>query len=191
VLLDEPFSSLDAGLREESGRAVVRALRTAGAAALLVTHDQGEALSLADQVAVMASGRFLQVGSSAEVYLTPEHPGVAAFLGAATLLPGEVGDDGAVDSPLGQVTLTTPQPAGPVTLVVRPEQVQVSTDATSGTKGIIEEVSFFGHDATIRVRLSDDVRVTARVPGTGIPDLGTTVTLEVVGPLVGYAGDQR
>ncbi|MFI5623743.1 ABC transporter ATP-binding protein [Nocardioides sp. NPDC051685] len=188
VLLDEPFSSLDAGLREESGRAVVRALRTAGAAALLVTHDQGEALSLADQVAVMASGRFLQVGSSVDVYLTPEHPGVAAFLGSATLLPAEV-VDGRVVSPLGEVTLTTAQPAGPVTLVVRAEQVQVSADATSGTKGVVEEVSFFGHDATIRVRVSDDVRVTARVPGTGIPDIGATVTLEVVGPLVGYPGD--
>ena len=78
-----------------------------------------------------------------------------------------------------------------MTLVVRAEQVQVSADATSGTKGVVEEVSFFGHDATIRVRLSDDVRVTARVPGTGIPDIGATVALEVVGPLVGYAGDAR
>jgi iron(III) transport system ATP-binding protein len=191
VLLDEPFSSLDAGLREESGRAVVRALRTAGAAALLVTHDQGEALSLADQVAVMSAGRFLQVGSAVEVYLTPEHPEVAAFLGSATLLPGEVGGDGRVDSPLGEVALITPRPAGPVTLVVRAEQVQISVDATSGTKGVVEEVSFFGHDATIRVRLSHDVRVTARVPGTGIPDIGATVALDVVGPLVGYAGDSR
>ncbi|MGH3370767.1 MAG: TOBE domain-containing protein, partial [Nocardioidaceae bacterium] len=147
------------------------------------------ALSLADQVAVMASGRFLQVGSAVEVYLAPEHPAVAAFLGSATLLPGEVGGDGRVDSPLGEVALITPRPAGPVTLVVRAEQVQVSTDATSGTKGVVEEVSFFGHDATIRVRLSDDVRVTARVPGTGIPDIGATVALEVVGPLVGYPGD--
>ena len=60
----------------------------------------------------------------------------------------------------------------------RPQQtpaqrvLQVSADATSGTKGVVEEVSFFGHDATIRVRVSDDVRVTARVPGTGIPDIG-------------------
>src|ERR671910_308469 len=74
VLLDEPFSSLDASLREDTGRAVVRALRAAGAAALLVTHDQGEALSLADQVAVMMGGTFLQVASPAAVYLTPAEP---------------------------------------------------------------------------------------------------------------------
>ena len=115
---------------------------------------------------------------------------IVGSLGSATLLPGEV-VDGRVESPLGEVTLTTAQPSGPVTLVVRAEQVQVSADATSGTKGVVEEVSFFGHDATIRVRVSDDVRVTARVPGTGIPDIGATVTLEVVGPLVGYAGDIR
>ena len=71
VLLDEPFSSLDAGLREDTGRSVARALRAAGAAALLVTHDQGEALSLADQVAVMIDGAFLQVDAPATVYLAP------------------------------------------------------------------------------------------------------------------------
>ncbi|THI94015.1 ABC transporter ATP-binding protein, partial [Nocardioides sp.] len=88
VLLDEPFSSLDASLREETGRAVVRALRAAGAAAVLVTHDQGEALSLADQVAVMVDGSFLQVAAPADVYLTPADPRVAAFLGHAALVAG-------------------------------------------------------------------------------------------------------
>ena len=96
VLLDEPFSSLDAGLREETGRAVVRALRASGAAAVLVTHDQGEALSLADQVAVLADGVLLQAGTPAELSSNPV-PAVADFLGHATLLVGEVvasGEDG-------------------------------------------------------------------------------------------------
>ena len=88
VLLDEPFSSLDAGLREETGRAVARALRASEATAVLVTHDQGEALSLADQVAVMADGRFLQVATPNEVYLDPASPDVAAFVGHAALVPG-------------------------------------------------------------------------------------------------------
>jgi iron(III) transport system ATP-binding protein len=188
VLLDEPFSSLDAGLREETGRAVVRALRAAGATALLVTHDQGEALSLADQVAVMSDGRFLQVASPAEVYLAPEHPDVATFLGSSTLLAGEVGADGRVGSPLGEVTLTTPLPAGPVTLVARAEQVHIST-ADGAVPGVVDEVSFFGHDATIRVRLASGEVVTTRVPGLGIPAIGTKVGLEVVGPLVGYPAD--
>ena len=88
VLLDEPFSSLDAGLREDTGRAVARALRASGATAVLVTHDQGEALSLADQVAVMSAGRFLQVSSPADIYLRPASPEVAGFVGHATLLAG-------------------------------------------------------------------------------------------------------
>ena len=88
VLLDEPFSSLDAGLREDTGRAVARALRASGATAVLVTHDQGEALSLADQVAVMRAGRFLQVSPPAEIYLRPASPEVAGFVGHATLLAG-------------------------------------------------------------------------------------------------------
>ena len=75
VLLDEPFSSLDAGLREETGRAVVRALQVSGAAGVLVTHDQGEALSLADQVAVMANGRFLRVDAPRQIYLSRRRAG--------------------------------------------------------------------------------------------------------------------
>jgi iron(III) transport system ATP-binding protein len=195
VLLDETFSSLDAGLREETGRAVVRALRAAGAAALLVTHDQGEALSLADQVAVMADGRFLQVAAPTDVYLFPEHPEVAAFLGSATLLAGEAAADGRVSSALGHVPVASPMPTGRVTLVVRAEQVQVVTDSTlddpadDTVPGVVEEVSFFGHDATIRVRLAGGELVTARVPGQAIPALGTKVGLEIAGPLVAYPAD--
>ena len=77
VLLDEPFSSLDAGLREDTGRAVVRALRASGATGVIVTHDQGEALSSADRVAVMSAGRFLQVAAPAELYLAPASATVA------------------------------------------------------------------------------------------------------------------
>ena len=74
MLLDEPFSSLDAGLRLETGQAVAQALRAAGATAVLVTHDQGEALSLADQVAVMRDGRVAQVAAPADLYRSPATP---------------------------------------------------------------------------------------------------------------------
>ena len=143
VLLDEPFSSLDAGLREDTGRAVARALRAAGATAVLVTHDQGEALSLADQVAVMADGRFLQVASPAQIYLRPASPRVAGFMGHATLLEGFASGRTATCG-LGEVTLLHDF-AGPVLLALRPEQVNVApagargsrptwwTSATSGT----------------------------------------------------------
>ena len=134
VLLDEPFSSLDAGLREDTGRAVARALRASGATALLVTHDQGEALSLADQVAVMSRGRFLQVSSPADIYLRPASPAVAGFVGHATLLDGSAsGDAGrpATSAPSGSSTPST----GPVLLAVRPEQVTVAPGGRRGGRG--------------------------------------------------------
>ena len=89
VLLDEPFSSLDAGLRAATREEVRKVLKETGTAALLVTHDQEEALSFADRLGVMRGGEILQVGTPAEVYLRPKTPFVAQFLGRTNLLPGE------------------------------------------------------------------------------------------------------
>src|SRR5918994_2018075 len=88
VLLDEPFSALDAGLRERLREDVAAILRGAGTSALLVTHDQSEALSLADTVAVLNEGRLEQVGTPEEVYERPRTHWVASFLGDADVLPG-------------------------------------------------------------------------------------------------------
>ena len=187
VLLDEPFSSLDAGLREDTGRAVARALRASGATAILVTHDQGEALSLADQVAVMAAGRFLQVSPPADIYLTPATPAVAAFVGHATLLRGTA-ENGRARCELGQVSLAGGL-SGPVLLAVRPEQVAVATSVSddAGVEAEVLEVSFFGHDATLRTRVLDqDAVVIARVPAGGVPTPGTKVRLRVVGDVMAF-----
>jgi iron(III) transport system ATP-binding protein len=184
VLLDEPFSSLDAGLREDTGRAVARALRTSGAAALLVTHDQGEALSLADQVAVMVRGRFLQVSPPAEVYLRPASPTVAGFVGHATLLPGEAAG-GCASSVLGTLPILGGH-EGPVLLVVRPEQVSITTGA-GGVPAQVIDVSFFGHDATVRARVQDaDTVVVARVLAGGVPEPGAAVRLGVAGQVLAF-----
>ena len=189
VLLDEPFSSLDAGLREDTGRAVARALRASGATAVLVTHDQGEALSLADQVAVMSAGRFLQVSSPADIYLRPASPEVAGFVGHATLLPGTA-DAGAATSDLGRVTLVRPM-TGPVLLVVRPEQVSVTAGPAGvtgdGVTADVVEVSYFGHDATLRVRVRNSESVViARVPAGSVPAPGTPVCLRVSGDVLAF-----
>ncbi len=186
VLLDEPFSSLDAGLREETGRAVVRALRASGAAAVLVTHDQGEALSLADQVAVMARGRFLQVGPPLDVYLSPADEEVAAFLGHAALLPGVLDDGGSVpvaDCALGRVPVRGLPRRGAVTLAIRPEQLMVlPTGDLGGVEAEVLDVSFFGHDATVRARVpGHDVPLTARTAADAVPRSGDLVRLRVVG----------
>jgi iron(III) transport system ATP-binding protein len=183
VLLDEPFSSLDAGLREDTGRAVARALRASDATALLVTHDQGEALSLADQVAVMSRGRFLQVSSPADIYLRPASPAVAGFVGHATLLDGSARGTQA-SCELGDVQLLDPQD-GPVLLAIRPEQVTVAPEG--GVRAEVLDVSYFGHDATIRARVQGgEAVVIARVTAGGVPTPGTTVCLRVSGAVLAF-----
>ncbi|HYG92503.1 MAG TPA: ABC transporter ATP-binding protein [Nocardioides sp.] len=186
VLLDEPFSSLDASLREDTGRAVVRALRAAGAAAILVTHDQGEALSLADQVAVMMEGTFLQVATPAEIYLAPAEPRVASFLGHASLLRGRAGPGGTATSALGPVRLRGAVEPGPVLLAVRAEQVQVRPEPADGAAGEVIDASFYGHDATIRVRLDSGEGLSARTPATAVPVAGDRVRICLVGEVVAF-----
>ena len=189
VLLDEPFSSLDAGLREETGRTVARALRASEATAVLVTHDQGEALSLADRVAVMADGRFLQVDTPSAVYLDPATPAVAAFVGHSALVPATA-RAGTAESALGRLPVRGAT-EGSVLLAVRPEQVAVTgKDEPGSLAAEVLEVSFFGHDATLRVRVScqdDLVDVTARVPAGEVPEPGTQVGVRVVGEVLAFA----
>lgn len=187
VLLDEPFSSLDAGLREGTGRAVVAALRSAGASALIVTHDQGEALSLADQVAVMIDGRFRQVSSPAQVYLAPADPRVASFIGHATLLPGVATARASASCALGALPLSKAVEIGPVQIAVRAEQVQVHRAGGLGVEGVVEDVSFYGHDAAATVRLHGGERVAARIPATGVPESGVRVRVEVLGEVVAFS----
>ena len=197
VLLDEPFSSLDAGLREETGRSVVRAVRAAGASALLVTHDQGEALSLADQVAVMAEGRFLQVGSPLSVYLEPADAAVATFLGHAALVRGVTNGGGTASSLLGPLPLKGLHDAGELLLAIRPEQLEVTRpDADRGDvrpEGVVAtvlDVSFFGHDATVRVTVDGHPDVlTARTPADSVPQTGDRVLLQVNGEVLGFTAD--
>lgn len=186
VLLDEPFASLDASLREETGRAVREALLAAGAAALLVTHDRGEAMSLGDQVAVMHEGRFLQVAQPAEVYLRPAAVEVARFVADALVLPGDL-SGGRASSGLGTVDV---DPAagvgtdGPCLLAVRREQISVH--AGDGVKALVTEVSYFGREAVVRAQLVSpgaDLLVSAHVPAQAVPVVGQEVALSVTGPV--------
>ena len=183
VLLDEPFSSLDAGLREDTGRAVRRALQASGATAVLVTHDQGEALSLADQVAVMREGRLVQVGTPDEVYRHPADVGVASFVGGAVLLPGTA-SGAVVHCALGDLTVVGEGATGDVQVLVRPEQL-VLGDVGFAARAI--EVNYYGHDASVRLELlPDGPSVVARTSGDKAPSPGTDVRLSVRGQVVVY-----
>jgi iron(III) transport system ATP-binding protein len=178
VLLDEPFSSLDAGLREDTGHAVSAALRAVGATAVLVTHDQGEALSLADQVAVMREGRLVQVDAPADVYRHPSDQGVARFVGGAVLLPGTAAGAYATCA-LGELAVDGKPVTGEVEVLIRPEQIRLGEE---GVGAVVQEISYFGHDAAVRLALHDGgAAVVARVTGGDVPQPGADVHLTVRG----------
>ena len=184
VLLDEPFSSLDASLRGSTSRAVRRALEATNTTALLVTHDQNEALSLADQVAVMRAGRLVQSAPPSEVYLSPSDPQVAEFVGRAVVLPGTAAGTRAACA-LGEVVLTGPAD-GQVSLMIRPEQVYVDQAHADGVRGTVDEVDYYGHDCAVRVRLEDGTTVLSRLAGVRHPAAGDVVHLRVTGPVRAY-----
>lgn len=189
VLLDEPFSSLDAALRISAGREVTRVLRQAGSTALLVTHDQGEALSLADRVAVMDEGRISQVDSPAQLYGAPVDVHVGTFVGDANLLPGVLATDGATCI-LGAVGLRSrPRAAvgAVVTLLVRPEQLRLVRPGTGACAARVVEVTFYGPYASIVLTLEGGTTLVARVDPTQVPVSGESVGVEVVGVAGVYA----
>ena len=183
VLLDEPFSSLDAALRISAGREVTRVLRHAGTTALLVTHDQGEALSLADRVAVMSEGRISQVDRPAELYAAPADARVGTFVGDANLLVGRLVADGATCA-LGAVRLRS-RPAvedgDTVTLLVRPEQLRLVATASGRCPAEVVEVVFYGPHASVRLSLEDGTALVARVDPAHVPAQGALVGIEITG----------
>ncbi|MFF3325153.1 ABC transporter ATP-binding protein [Streptomyces sp. NPDC002889] len=178
VLLDEPFNALDSALRSGVRADVRAALRATGATALLVTHDQQEALSTADLVAVVRGGAIAQCGSPQEVYQRPADPWVAGFVGDAVLLPGTDGTDadgnGTVATALGPVPLATTAgrgPAGPRegTVLLRPEQLELTAAASAAAHGTVVNVCFYGHDAMVTVDVDGlerpvDIRVAGPIP---------------------------
>lgn len=177
VLLDEPFSALDAGLREEL-RADVRAtLKAAGATALLVTHDQEEALGIADHVVVLRDGAVAQFARPQTIYTSPADLGVALFVGEAVTFPGTA-RSGQVETPLG--TLPT-SGDGPGTVLLRPEQLILGA---TGVPSTVDDVRFHGHDATVLLRLADGAQVRARVQGRISVRAGDSVSVSVDGPVL-------
>lgn len=183
MLLDEPFSSLDAGLRAATRNAVADTLSEAGVTTLLVTHDQEEALSIADQVAVMRDGRFTQVGTTREVYLSPRTRFTAEFLGDCVFLPCTV-RDGVAACVLGRL----PAPGstdGAATLMLRPEQLhatEVSDDSGVAGLGTVVATQFLGSDVLLTIEPTADADpITVRQCSFGCPDVNTRVTVEVLG----------
>jgi iron(III) transport system ATP-binding protein len=187
VLLDEPFSALDAALRAETRLAVAAALRQAGATALLVTHDQSEALSMGRQVAVLRTGRLVQVATPDRVYRQPADPELAQFVGEAVLLVGVAGN-GRVMCALGSLRVAVPVADGDVTIMLRPEQIRiVPPDDATATKAGVQSLFYYGQDAVVSLILRPaGACITARVPGYTLPPLGDVVGVRVEGCAMAY-----
>jgi iron(III) transport system ATP-binding protein len=193
VLLDEPFSGLDAALRARVRTEVRAILRAAGVTALFVTHDQEEALSLADRVAVMHDGRVEQVGTPEAVYGRPATKWVAAFLGEADVLPGTV-RDGWAECELGRVPAEAGL-AGAAEVLVRPESVALSlggghagAGARPALDAVVVEREFFGHDQLVHVELPSGRRLRSRSLSYPVWHPGDRVRVQLDGPVNVFAG---
>ena len=157
ILLDEPFSNLDANLRDRVRRELKSILTEAGTTAVLVTHDQEEALATSDLIAVMFQGRVVQFDTPARLYTEPADPWVADFLGDADVFSA-TGHRGYADTILGRFRTEL---RGPVHVVVRPEDVRLSIGETPNA--VVAETEFFGHDQLVTVSLPGGVVVRSRI----------------------------
>jgi iron(III) transport system ATP-binding protein len=190
VLLDEPFDALDASLRAQVRAEVRAALRETNATALLVTHDQEEALSLADVVAVMRGGRIVQAAEPQALYRDPLDAELAGFIGEAVLLASRL-HDGHAETPLGRLATRGARIANetPGTVMLRPEQILCREPREPGaTRGRVLATQFYGHDATARISLEhpDCPEITARTSGHHLPRVGDEVSVVVEGTARAY-----
>lgn len=166
LLLDEPLSALDYKLRKDMQIELKRLQAETGITFIFVTHDQEEALTMSDRIAVMSSGKILQVGNPREIYDAPADRFVADFIGETNFLKGRIssvnGGIADVDTPVaGRISATVPQDfhaEGEVTVVLRPEHATLCApdqSLASQMTGTLENVVYFGTDTHYHVRLSD------------------------------------
>ncbi|MEO5841482.1 MAG: ABC transporter ATP-binding protein [Acidimicrobiales bacterium] len=187
ILLDEPFSSLDAALRVQLRAEVLRILRAIGITSVFVTHDQQEAFAIGDRVAVMRDGCIEQLDAPVALYSRPATPFVASFVGDANLLEGHCSSD-IVATAIGPINVRS-CPDGPAHALGRPEQLHLA----AGGDATITHVEYQGHACLYEVRAADGARLRTRAPGVAQFAVGDEVTVRFADaiteawPLVGAA----
>ena len=184
LLLDEPFAALDAGLRVRVREDIAAILRDAGTTALLVTHDQSEALSLPDSVALLIDGTIAQHGTPADLYSRPASLANARFIGTTVELEGIAGS-GMVHTALGALRPRIPVIDGAAVVVLRPEQLRFGS-GPGAAAARVTACRFYGADTVVHVELSDGSAVQLRSPGETCLVEGSAVTVEVVGDVLAY-----
>ncbi|MFI5015702.1 MAG: ABC transporter ATP-binding protein [Hyphomicrobiales bacterium] len=187
LLLDEPLSNLDAKLREEVRVEIRELQQKLGITTVMVTHDQDEALSMADRLVVMAQGEVQQVGTQRDLYERPAGRFVASFVGRSNFLDGVAKADptargnGAFVSAGGLRIACTDQAAGKGTLAIRPEAVSIGAEAAhldNCFEGVVEYIAYLGSVLDIRVRLTPQDRIIVQVAnrlGQPLPAIGETL----------------
>jgi iron(III) transport system ATP-binding protein len=191
VLLDEPFASLDAHMRASVREEVQRILRASATTTLLVTHDQDEALSLADLVAVLRDGRIAQYATPQDLYARPLDDELARFVGDANLMDGVL-EGTFVETPLGRLPALWHgdrlSPQCPVTVLIRPEQIDLcAPESGAGLDGRVLRLGYHGHDAVLHVRTEHagaERLLLVRTLGDLQLSPGTTVRLSARGPVL-------
>jgi iron(III) transport system ATP-binding protein len=181
MLLDEPFSNLDPAVRQRVRGEVKELIQSAGITAVFVTHDQDEALSLAEQVAVMIDGKVLQFGTPSEIYTRPANRIVGEFVGDANFLPGEV-RDGTVDFELGRLDVDVDF-TGPADVMVRSENLIITEN---GVPAEITGVEYFGHDQMATVRLQSGKSLKIRLLSAPKLAAGSHVGVAIVGDVLAF-----
>ena len=182
LLLDEPFSNLDPGIRAKVRSEMKRVIQSLQITTIFVTHDQEEALSMAEEVAVMIEGKVLQVGHSINMYHHPSSREVANFLGEANFLPGEAAK-GYANCELGRFAINTSL-QGPVEVMIRPEDIKISEDP----EGIADVVSidYYGHGQMVVAQLASGLLIKVRMLSGVRIKAGQRLNLQVKNTAVAF-----
>jgi putative spermidine/putrescine transport system ATP-binding protein len=179
LLLDEPLSNLDAKLREEVRIEIRELQRQLGLTTIMVTHDQEEALTVADRLVVMAEGEIRQIGSQRDLYERPTDPFVAGFVGRSTFLQGRVTAPGEFETAGGLRLKCRDGVTGAAALVLRPERLSLGASGMDNRlSGRVEFVSYLGAVLELHVRLSPADRVVVQLANRGdaaVPSVGETI----------------
>ena len=179
LLLDEPLSALDYKLRKDMQIELKRLQHETGITFIFVTHDQEEALTMSDRIAVMSKGKILQVGGPRDIYDRPAERFVANFIGETNFLEGDIKS---VAKGVAKVALNAGvaitagvgnanKSSGKVTVVVRPEHAELTAARKGGLSGQVENVVYFGTDTHYHVQLSDGSPFMVRLQNRGIAEL--------------------
>ena len=193
VLLDEPFSNLDQNLRASLRLQLRGILRAAHTAAVFVTHDREEALSLSDRIAVMRAGEIQQIGSAVELYQRPLNRFVATFVGNANVLPGTRSankSEAGAETALGLLAVEgsgadLPEGAA-LDILLRPEQLSLRPPQGGGPRGRVTASEYYGHDQLVRLAIEHGPTLEARVSGSRRWRPDEQVSLQVTQPALAF-----